>query len=102
MPNGKPKPAESNTYSGSTTFEWRRVKIARPPEANGNSRPKGGLSYFKALSPFDWRRRPLTMTVVYRGGAECWVEIRSRGGVLRRPGVTSLIDVVAELANRQP
>lgn len=68
--------------------------MSRPPEASTNSRPKGDYSH--RLLPRN-PREPLTITVTYRGGAECWWEIRSRGTVLRRPGSVALHDVLSDL-----
>lgn len=99
-----PTPAEgdSNTRLASTTFEWKRVRMRRPAEGHSNSPPKAGRSYFRRLSPWDWRRKPLTITVKYRGGAQCWFELKARGGTLRVEGAHALVDVVAELANQHP
>lgn len=44
------------------------------------------------------RRKPLTLTLVYRGGPEAWWEVRARGRVWRRPGVTALHDLMTEVA----
>lgn len=68
--------------------------MSRAPQASTNSRPKGDYSH--RLVPRD-AREPLTVTVTYRGGPECWWEIRARGTVIRRPGVTSLHDVLSHL-----
>jgi hypothetical protein len=39
-------------------------------------------------------RDPLTITVVYRGGGECWYQVVSRGRTLRFPGAMALHDVM--------
>lgn len=75
--------------------------MRRPAGGHSERPPKAGRSYFRRLSPWDWRRKPLTMTVQYRGGPECWFEIHSRGGVLRVEGVLALVDVMKELANQR-
>lgn len=36
----------------------------------------------------------MQVTVVYRGGSECWWELRARGVVVRRPGSMALHDVL--------
>jgi len=69
--------------------------MRRAPQASTNSRPKGDYSH--RLLPRD-PRDPLTVTVTYRGGSECWWEIRARGVVVRRPGHVSLHDVLAHLS----
>lgn len=77
--------------SPSTTWEWRKVRMARPPEANKKSAPKGRS--FKAL-PRRNRRDPLPATLKLRGGPEAWVEIHARGSMIRVPGWTAVSDVV--------
>lgn len=64
--------------------------MSRPPEASTNSRPKGDFSH--RLTTRD-PREPLTITVTYRGGAECWYEIRARGTTIRRPGHVAIHDL---------
>lgn len=92
--------AQTNTRSESTTFEWKRVKMRRPAGGHTKTQPKAGHSYFRRLSPWNWRRQPITLAVKYRGGSECWFEIHARGGTLRVPGVVALVDVVKEIANQ--
>lgn len=65
--------------------------MARPPEANKKSAPKGRS--FKAL-PRRNRRDPLPATLKLRGGPEAWVEIHARGSMIRVPGWTAVSDVV--------
>lgn len=84
----------------STTFVWKRAKMSRAPQASVNSQPKAGISAFRRLPPWPWRRKSLHLTVTYRGGSECWFEIHARGHVLRRPGYTALVDVVKDIANQ--
>lgn len=75
----------------STTWEWRKVRMSRAPQATEHSTPKGrGL---RAL-PRRNRREPLHITVKLRGGPEAWVEVHARGQVLRVPGWTSVSDLV--------
>lgn len=89
-----PDDTEEITCSPSTTWEWRRVKISQPARAAGTARRR--RSPLAALP-----RRALndttTLTVRYRGGPECWWEIRARGVVVRRPGALALHDVLREL-----
>ncbi len=93
--------AAANTRSGSTTFGWKRVKIARPPEASAspsaarsNESPRGNR--WKRL-PKRNPRQPLGVTLKLRGGAECWVEVHSRGDFHRYPGWTQIIDIVNDV-----
>lgn len=78
----------------STTWAWKRVKIARPPEAKQHRPAKRGRWWY--LQPWP-RSKPLPMTVKYRGGPECWYEIHGRGSVGRFPGHTALHDVMSEI-----
>lgn len=71
--------------------------MSRAPQASSNSRPKGDYSHRLARRD---PRDPLTITVTYRGGPECWWEIRARGVTIRRPGVTALHDVLDHLQGR--
>ena len=65
--------------------------MSRAPQASTNSRPKGDFSHRLARrNPRD----PLTITVTYRGGPECWWELKARGVTIRRPGSVSLHDAL--------
>lgn len=86
-----PVPLQSEQTFPSTTWEWRKVKMARPPEATRHSAPKGRS--LRAL-PRRNRRDPLPVTVKLRGGPESWVELHARGSILRVPGWVSISDVV--------
>ncbi len=81
----------------STTWEWRRVKIRRPPEANEtvSAKPKrwSGL-------PSRRPREKVMLTVHYRGGPEAWYQIEARGRTGNFHGATAIHDVMAEI-NRQ-
>jgi hypothetical protein len=96
----RPEPGKSTTppeielLFRSTTFAWRRVKIARPPEAMGTVRRS--RSFWWGRPPLD-PRKPVTLTIKLRGGPECWVEIHSRGCIGRFPGVTSIYDILREI-----
>lgn len=85
----------SNTRAPSTTWTWKRVRITQPPQANGHA-SASALS-IRQLSKRD-RRKPLTIAVKYRGGPECWWEIRARGAVIRVPGHAALHDVLDALS----
>lgn len=87
-------PSNQNRRSGSTTFEWRRVKISRPPEAHQDSAAKRHRwRRFAARDP----RKPITIQIWLRGGAEAWVAVRGRGEENYYPGVTALYDVLADI-----
>ncbi len=78
----------------STTWEWRRVKIRRPPEAHKGS----------AAKPHRWQSLPrrnarerLILTVSHRGGPESWWQIESRGRTVRMPGWLSIDELFGEI-----
>jgi len=81
---------------GSTTWEWRKVKMRTPPAGHDTARAKRGR--WRGLSTWP-RRRALTVTVKYRGGAESWwlVSARGRQGVF--PGHAAIEDVMAQVFN---
>lgn len=87
-----------NIRSGSTTYEWKRVKVRGTPA--GRAKRAEGASRWSKLVGRD-RTSPLTVTLRYRGGAESWwlVEARGRRGAF--PGWMGLDDVMAEI-NRSP
>lgn len=99
MPTPKTEHSFGEHTFGSTTYEWRRAKLSRAPEARKKNAARGGRSWFRKLPPWPWRQKALTMTVRYRGGAETWFEIRCRGGIFRTPGMYSFYDVMRELTN---
>lgn len=45
-------------------------------------------------------RKPLTMTIKWRGGAEAWVEVHARGDVARLPGHVTIAELCM-MANSQ-
>lgn len=83
---------------GSTRWEFRRVKIARPPEAMAAQRPSG--LRWRKLPRVNWRK-PTHLTITYRGGAEAWVEVHARGDIGRYPGSTAIIDVLADITRNR-
>lgn len=94
---GPAQPARGSEQPfGSTTWEWRQVKISRAPQATGTDGRKAGRWHSLPGWPV---RRPLTLTVKYRGGPEGWVEIHSRGRVGRFPGTVAIFDVLREVWN---
>lgn len=96
----KSKPERSSGAVGehlfpSTTWEWKRVIVRRPPEANGSRAPQAHRRWFH-LPPHD-RRRPLSITVKYRGGAQGWIEVHARGSMRRVPGDIALLDLLEDI-----
>ena len=88
-----------NTRSPSTTWVWK-TRTIRVPAGGQKQEPPAGR-HPKQLPSRD-PRKPLTITISYRGGAECWWEIRGRGIVIRRPGALALHDVLSDLQGRLP
>lgn len=84
MPTDAPVPPHK--CSPSHTSLAKPVKIGQPPQANVDSGPKAHLLPL-AL------RKPVTLTLSYRGGAEGWVEVRARGAIWRFPGSTVIHDI---------
>lgn len=85
---------KKNTRSGSTTYEWRRVKVRggapEGPSRQGPPKRFGGLQ----------RRDPksaLTLTITYRGGSESWWLVTARGRSAAFPGHRCLDDVMQEI-----
>lgn len=68
--------------------------MRRPPEANKHSRPKGAR--WRSLAGRN-PRESLLLQVTFRGGPECWYEVRARGSMGRFPGYVSLHDAVSEI-----
>lgn len=78
----------------STYWEWKRVKMRRPPEARREP-PQSGV-HISSRPPRN-PREPLKITISYRGGPEAWYEIHTRGCVLRFPGVVALHDAMSKI-----
>jgi hypothetical protein len=92
-----PETTPPNEGSPSTTWEWRRVKIAPAPQA------KSDRERSESASLLPWpRQKPITVVLKYRGGPECWVEVRARGRVWRRPGHTAIYDLLTTVFGWQP
>jgi len=77
-----------------THWEWKLCKIDLPPEAAGTA-PRSGT--FRSLSGPWPPRLPLSVTFTYRGGPQCWWEIKARGITVRRPGYLAMHDVMREI-----
>lgn len=85
---------ESNNCTPSTTSEWEWAKIKRRPQGPRSAAPQA--SSLRGLARRD-AREPLTVTMRYLGGQECWIELKARGRTVRRPGHRALVDVLQEL-----
>jgi hypothetical protein len=99
---GTPDPNPGDEVAGggsehtfpSTTWAWKQVRIARPPEATRTAAARGHR--WRKL-PRRNARDPLAITVKLRGGPEGWVEVHARGDFSRYPGYTSILDVVLDV-----
>lgn len=85
---------QSNPSSLSPTWEWKRVKMRRPAGGHSGSQPKAGRWFRR---PPRNPREPLTISVKFRGGPECWYEVHARGCIGRYPGYVSIHEVMAEI-----
>jgi hypothetical protein len=81
---------------GSTTYAWRKVKMKPPPAGHNTVRGNRGRWHRFGVWP---KRRPLTLIVQHRGGAESWWLVKSRGSHGVFPGHLSLDDVMAQVCN---
>lgn len=79
--------------TASTRWEWRKLKIE--PAARPRSKSRAAGPSAEPRNP----RKPLTVQLVYRGGAEAWWEIRDGRGKFRFPGWVCLHDAL-EAVNR--
>lgn len=82
---------EPNGRLPSNTFGWRYVKISRAPQASDTARRRRSAWWSR---PERNPREPLTLTVKYRGGPECWYEIHARGCTGRFPGHVTIHDIM--------
>jgi hypothetical protein len=89
------QPTPERAFS-STTWAWRRVKIAHPPEAMGAVARRA--SFWRRFPTRD-PREPITVKIKLRGGPECWVEVHARGSIGRYPGATAVYDILADINN---
>lgn len=89
---------DGNDRTGSTTWGWRYVKIAPAPQAKSDA--ERSESSLGSLLPWP-RRKPMHIDIRWRGGPECWYEIRARGRTIRRPGSIALHDLMEQLARWQ-
>lgn len=83
----------SNKLPPSTTWEWQN-RMIRVPAGGQKAQPAEG-GHPQRL-PLRNSRKPLTVTITYRGGPECWWELKARGVTIRRPGALALHDVLSQ------
>lgn len=88
------KPDPNKGSSSNTRWGWVPI-IGTSAGGQKPSRPKVVRKQHRWAT---WDvRKPLRLTVTYRGGSECWYEFHTRGGVIRRPGVTSIHDLMDDV-----
>jgi hypothetical protein len=87
---------EENTSSWSPTCEWEMAKIRRPPQRQ-TAQPRRGVLWGR-LSRRD-PRKPLAVSLEWRGGAEAWIKVTGRGGYRNYPGYATLADVLLDINN---
>jgi len=87
----------TNGCTGSTTYVWQKVKIKPPARAQGTARakraPSGAPVSAPPHSPSELRR-PKTVQISFRGGAETWWELKWGGVTKRFPGHVCIDDVL--------
>lgn len=91
---GSKSSSPSYASSVSTTWERRPVKISQRRRPPGRRSPEASFKAKLARWP---RRQKLTLTIVSRGGPECWYEIQARGTKWHFPGWLDLETVMAEI-----
>lgn len=91
-------PQNTNGRSTSTTWGTKRVKIASAPP--GHSRSTAKPSRWHGLPRWAGSEK-LTLTVTYRGGAECWYSVQARGRQGMFPGYVSLHDALHEIYRQE-
>lgn len=90
--------ATSYVCSLSTTWEWRKVMLRASVAPAGDQPPKASTQQF--AKPRSWRR-PLGITLTYRGGPECSWLVRSADKTYRFPGHVCLADMALCMAGLQ-
>lgn len=60
-------------------------------------RPQGQVKQPAEPSLLPWSlKKPVTVTLKYRGGSVGWVEVKGRGRVRHYPGVTAVHDILMD------
>jgi hypothetical protein len=75
----------------STTWGWRHVRLWERPTPPQQAQPPKALP--RRLRGRD-RKAPITITVQYTAGAQCWYRITARGEVFSVPGDRAIHDVM--------
>jgi hypothetical protein len=89
---------------GSTTSYVKWIKVRRPAggqESGGSGASAPPISFWFGLPLWPVRRKPITLTLKYRGGAACWVEIHSRGRIGRYTGERTIVEILTDIAGGQ-
>lgn len=74
---------------------WETRRVRKRPQGQKRGTPKASRWSRYTARP---RRERITLTVHYRGGAECWYQVEARGSMGRFHGATSLHDVMEEVS----
>lgn len=80
----------------STTWEFRRVRVRRAPQAPASAAAAGRSSRWRRFPRRNPRDR-IQLVVKSRGGPECWYEISARGETNRYPGWVALHDLMRDI-----
>lgn len=100
---------DENKRTASTRWVRKTIKVPVPAEGQRHVPPQAGPLRGRADVARGWRRFPsydlkrrrerLTITVSYRGGPECWYEVRARGSIGRFPGHVCIHDLMSDVYN---
>lgn len=88
-----PQP-EANGRSVSTRIVFEPVKITSAPQGTGRARRSRSTRPF--VGHRDWRR-PLTLTVAWRGSPGGRIEVKARGRTWYVYGHDAMLDVLVEI-----
>lgn len=99
MGDGRAVSTLPNIRTPSTTFDVEVVKIRRPARAKVSGRSAFGRGW-RGLPRRDWRK-PVTVQLEYRHGANPCVRVCARGREWVYDWDVSLLDVVADVNNRE-
>lgn len=80
--------------TGSTRWVPRGERLSSSARGKTQHARRAYRWFGLRLSPAD---RKVTITVTYRGGAECWYNLEARGRHGVFPGVASLHDIMREI-----
>jgi hypothetical protein len=85
---------EANDRSVSTTIGWEPVTITERPAGQGDVRRRRSTRPF--LPKRDWRK-PLTLTVAWRGNPGGRIEVKARGRTWNVYGHDAMLDVLVAI-----